>query len=430
MTKPVNLLPSRIDLFDKIQSAIKEAEEIDKAKEAQEIDKTKEVQKPEPPPLLFIFWGSRGSGKTTFLNTVEEKLSANSDIEILGFWNAADFTASTLSSSIKETVDKKSSKTKLILIDNLDSLLQDSSGKELFDFESNALLPLIQREDTIIIAASQIEINLWQEYDVRVRQENHQLTPLKIDEIKEFLLETNIDSDHAQTITFGHPKMLEEFIAHPKWTSKEASAYANKYFLEGFPADTKELTEKASIFPVFDIFILRKVMEDETEDDQKDQTDMLTGYNDKINELTRRWIVQFDVEAGAYRFTDDAVRRLISRNTELTLNNEFIRIHQVAAKYYQEEAKNTLYLAQLFVSAIYHLAHSQRGKSKGTPGAICLRWVRNMQNKWFGANWEQVLSVWESGNHAVSEEIILLIGSKYYSKITELLSENKIRSEV
>jgi len=300
----------------------------------------------------------------------------------------------------------------------------------LFDFERDTLLPLIQRGDTIIIAVSQIEINLWQEYDVRVRQENHQLTPLRLDEIKEVLLETDIDSHHAQTITFGHPKILEEFIAHPKWTEKEASAYANKYFLEGFPTDIKELTEKASIFPVFDIFILRKIMEDETDDDQEDKTDMLTGYNDKINELTLRWIVQFDVQAGAYRFTDDAVRRLISRNTELTLNNEFIRIHQVAAKYYQEEAKNTLYLAQLFVSAIYHLAHSQSGKSKGTPGAICLRWVRNMQNKWFGANWEQVLSVWESGNHAVSEEIILLIGSKYYSKITELLSENKIRSEV
>jgi len=412
MIKPVNLLPSRMDLFKKIISALKK------------------IKGSADTPLLIIFWGSRGSGKTTFLNTVKEKLSANSDIEILGFWNAGDFTASTLSNSIKESIGEKSSKTKLILIDNLDSLLKDSSGTELFDFESNALLPLIQREDTIIVAGSQIEINLWQEYDIRVRQQNHQLTPLRIDEIKEVLLESDIDSDHAQTITFGHPKILEEFIAHSNWKEKEACAYANKYFLEGFSDDLKELTEKASIFPVFDIFILRKIMEGKTEDDKKDQTDMLTKYNDKINELTRRWIVQFDVQVGAYRFTDDAVRRLISRNTELTLNNEFVRIHRIAAEYYQEEAKNTSYLAQLFVSAIYHLAHSQTSKSKHNPGAICLRWVRNMQNKWFGANWEQVLSVWESGNNTVKEEIILLIGSRYYSKITELLSENKIRSEV
>ncbi len=412
MTKPVNLLPSRMDLFNKILSALKD------------------MKGSTDTPLLFIFWGSRGSGKTTFLNTVKEKLSDNSDAEILGFWNATDFTASTLSSAIKKSIGEKSSKPKLILIDNLDSFLQDSSGMELFDFESNVLLPLIQREDTIIITGSQIEINLWQEYDVRVRQENRQLTPLRIDEIKEVILETDINSDHAQTITFGHPKILEEFLAHPNWTEKEASAYANKYFLHGFSNDIKELTEKASLFPAFDIFILRKIMEGGTEDDKKDQTDMLTGYNDKIHELTRRWIVQFDIQAGAYRFTDDAVRRLISRNTELTLNNEFIHIHQIAAEYYQEEAKNTSYLAQLFVSAIYHLAHSQTGKSKDNSGAICLRWVRNMQNKWFGANWEQILSAWEFGNNTVKEEIILLIGPRYYSKITELLSENKIRSEV
>jgi GTPase SAR1 family protein len=415
MVKPVNLLSSRMGLFKRILSTLKDG------------------KKSPDSPLLFIFWGSRGSGKTTFLNTVKEKLSSNSDVEILGLWDAKDLTVrKQLSNSIRENLGKKSSKTKLILIDNLDALLEDTSGTELFDFESNTLLPLIQRGDTIIIACSQIEINLWQEYDVRVRQQNHQLTPLRIDEIQEVLHGTAIDSDYAHAITFGHPKILEEFLAHPDWTKKEASAYAHKYFLDGFPNDIKELTEKASIFPVFDIFILRKIMDGKTEDDKKDQTDMLTGYNDKINELTRRWIVQFDIQVGAYRFTDDAVRRLISRNTELTFNNEFIHIHQIAAEYYQEEAKNTSYLEQLFVSAIYHLAHAQTSKSKDKPGAICLRWVKEMQNRWFGANWEQVLNAWESGsgNNTVKEEIILLIDPKYYSKITELLSKNKIRSEV
>ena len=413
MTKPVKLLSSRVDLFGKILSALKD------------------INSPDA-PLLFIFWGSRGSGKTTFLNTVKENLSANTDIEILGFWDAKSFTVSDLSNSIKETIGKKGSKTKLILIDNLDAFLQDTSGTEIFDFESNTILPLLQRGDTIIIAGSQIEINLWQEYDVSVRQENHQITPLKIDEIQEILRETDIDRDHAHTIAFGHPKILELFLTHPNWTEKEASQYANDYFLSGLSDETKEITQKASIFPVFDIFVLRKIMEADTKNNNKDQSDMLTWYNDQINELTQRWIVQFDAQVGAYRFTDDAVRRLISRNYKLTFHKEFVRIHKVAAEYYQEEAKNTSYLAQLFVSAIYHLAQTQSGKNKNNPGTICLRWVKGMENKWFGANWEQVLNAWESGsgNATVKEEIILLIGPKYYSKITELLSENKIKSEV
>jgi hypothetical protein len=383
-------------------------------------------------PLLFIFWGSRGSGKTSFLEMVKEKMSADTDVNILGLWNANEFTASSLSSSIKASVHDAGSGTKLIFIDNLDSFLQDSSGTELFGFESDALLPLIERGDTLIVAGSQIEINLWQEYDVRVRQENHQLCPLIKAEIQEVLQGTSFDKDQINTITFGHPRILKLLIEHPEWTENEASQYASEYFLEGLPEKTKELTQKASIFPVFDIYILRKIMEDGNENAEEEQGDMLTWYNDRINELTQRWIVHFDSQVGAYRFTDNSVRRLISRDVQIRFNEEFIHIHQIAAEYYQEEAKNTSYLAQLFVSAIYHLAQAQTTESKENPGAVCLRWVKEMQTRWLGANWEQVLHAWETGsnNETVKDEINLLIGLKYFAKITELLSKNKIRSEV
>lgn len=413
MTESANLLASRMDLYNKIQDALKNIKDS--------FDN----------PLLFIFWGSRGSGKTEFLNTVREKVSTHSGVEILGSWNASKFTSSTLSDSIKESLGKAGSGTKLIFIDNLDAFLQESSGTELFDFESEMLLPLIERQDTVIIAGSQVEINQWQEYDVRVRQENYQLAPLSLAEIQEVLRETDIDKDHANSITFGHPKLLDLFLQQPDWTEKEASQYASDYFLDGLPEKTKELTQKASVFPVFDIYILRKITEADMEADERAQGDMLTWYNDRINELTQRWIVHFDAQVGAYRFTDDAVRRLISRHMQITSRKEFIRIHQVAADYYQEEAKNTSYLAQLFVSAIYHLARAHVTKSKESPGAVCLHWVKDMQTRWLGANWEQVLHSWESGsgNETVKEEINLLIGPKYFSKITELLSE-KIKSEV
>lgn len=414
MTESANLLASRMELYNKILAALKDMKES--------MDS----------PLLLIFWGSRGSGKSTFLNTVREKLSTQADLEFPGFWDAANkFTASSLSSAIKESMGKAGAGTKVIFIDNLDSFLQDSSGQDLFDFESDTLLPLIERQDTLIIAGSQIELKLWQEYDVHVRQENHQLPPLIETEMQEVLQGANVDKDHINTITFGHPRILEMLRLHPDLTEKEASQYATNYFLDGLPDKTKELTQKASVFPVFDIYILRQIMEVEPEGDEKVQNDMLTWYNDRINELTQRWIVQFDSRVGAYRFTDDAVRKLISRNLLLTSQKEFIRIHQIAAEYYQEEAKNTSYLSQLFVSAIYHLAQLHAARNKDNPGAACLRWVKEMQTRWLGANWEQVLGAWESGsgNESVKDEINLLIGPKYFSKIKELLSA-KIKSEV
>lgn len=412
MTRPANLLPSRMGLYNKILATLQS------------------MKKSTDYPLLFIFWGSRGSGKTTFLNTVREKLSVNSDVEIAGFWNASEFTASSLSSAIKESLDKIDSGTKLVFIDNLDSFLQDSSGIELFGFESDTLLPLIERQDTLILTGSQIEINLWQEYDVRVRQENLHLPHLALNEIQEVVQGTDLDKDHINRITFGHPKILELFLQHPNLTEEEASYYANNYFLDGLQEKTKELTRKASAFPMFDIYILRKIMGVDA-DDLKEDGDMLTWYNDRINELTQRWIVRFDSQVGAYRFTDDAVRKLISRDVQIRFRKEFIHIHQIAAEYYQEEAKNTSYLPQLFVSAIYHFAQVHAAKNKGNPGLACLSWVKEMQTSWLGASWVQVLHAWESGsgNEIVKNEINLLIGPKYFSKITELLS-GKIKSEV
>jgi energy-coupling factor transporter ATP-binding protein EcfA2 len=413
MTESANLVASRLELYNKTLAALE-----DRKKSADS-------------PLLLIFWGSRGSGKTTFLNTIREKLADHPGVEIAGFWDAGEFSGSSLSSVIRESMGKAGSGIKVVFIDNLDSFLQDSSGQELFGFESNMLLPLIERQDTIIIAGSQIEIKLWQEYDVRERQQNYQLPPLIETEMQEVLQGTHFDKDHINTITFGHPRILELLRAQPELTEKEASQYATNYFLDGLPDETKELTQKASVFPVFDIYILRQIMEGEPRGDEKAQNDLLTWYNDQINELTQRWIVQFDSHVGAYRFTDDAVRKLISRNVLLTAHKEFIRIHQIAADYYQEEAKSTSYLSQLFVSAIYHLAQLHEARNKDNPGAACLRWVREMQTRWLGANWEQVLGAWESGsgNESVRDEINLLIGPKYFSKITELLSA-KIKSEV
>jgi hypothetical protein len=181
---------------------------------------------------------------------------------------------------------------------------------------------------------------------------------------------------------------------------------------------------------MFNIYILREIQKDR-EGDRMGQDDLLTWYNERINELIRQWIVQFDTQVGAYRFTDHAVRRLIARDFAMNHVREFRRIQKIAAEYYQEEAKGISYLPQIFVSAVYHLAQTQKALTQEDRGDYCLRWMKDMRNIWRGARWEQVLKNWENGvgDSSIVEELESLIGQKYYSRITKILQENIDTSE-
>jgi hypothetical protein len=373
--------------------------------------------------LLLNFWGSRGSGRTTFLQAAQKRLLRNPEMSLAGEWDASLMNVAELSTAIRNAISVQKGKYKLVLIDNLDSLLMhDADGSDFFEFESKVILPLVEKEDTLIVTGSQIEITLWQEYDVRVRQENHQLPPMKADEIKEVLQGESINEQRAYEITFGQPKMLELYMAHPDWTEKEISQHAREYFLEGFTDEIKELAYTASLLPLFNTFILRKIQKKNTADNNS----LLMAYNDQVNELTRRWIVRYDTQVGAYRFTDSSVRRLLAQNFKLQDPTRFEGTHKIIADYFMEEAGGVSYLSQVFVSAIYHLAQSKCSLPIETRGATCLEWIKTMKLTWLGARWDQVLKAWETGagDYATREELTTLIGSKSFSKITAILTKN------
>jgi hypothetical protein len=379
-------------------------------------------------PLLLVFWGSRGSGKTTFLKEAEKRLSSDPDVGIAGVWNLRDDEFSKLPELILDAVKAHTAKHKVIILDNLEALLQDVTGSDFFDFENKAILPLIEREDTLILAGSQIELNLWQEYDVRFRQCNYHLAPLSPEEVKQMLEGTTFDEQAAYQLTFGQPKMISTHIAKPRWTEKQISDYAVDYFLEGFPAEAKEIARVASLLPAFNMYVLRKVRGDEKNEDEG----LLNWYHDNVNELTRRWMVQFDIDIGAYRFTDNAVRRLLSTDYLLSKPDQYDRIQSIAAEYYEEEAKGAAFLPQLIVSAVYHQVQTNRALSQAKRGDLCVSWIKRMRNFWNGANWEQVLSMWESGlnSNDLKDEIMSLIGEKHFKKITQMFLDYKREMEV
>lgn len=371
-------------------------------------------------PLLLVFWGSRGSGKTTFLEEVNKRLSAKVNVGVAGFWDLSKTTAKGLPPKILKSVGNKKEAYKTVIFDNMDVLLKDPSGRDFFDFESSLVLPLVERGDTLIIAGSQLELSQWQEYDVRLRQENHQLGPLSLDEVREMVKDGKLGAETVHNLTFGHPKVMEEYLAHPKWKKADAARFASKYFLEELPAETKEIAQIASLFPAFNVYILKKSRGDGNSEDDA----LLARYNGQINELTRRWIIRFDTDSGAYRFTDNAVRRLLALDYGLKQPKRFAEIQRIAANYFQEEAKSAAFLPQLIVSAVYHQAQTVRAQASGKRGAHCVKWVRSMRDHWNGANWKQVLQKWESadGDPELKDEILSLIGEKYHKKIAAMFS--------
>lgn len=372
------------------------------------------------PPLLLVFWGSRGSGKTTFLEEVKKRLSAEADVGVAGLWDMGKTAVKGLPSKILKSVEKKKETYKAVIFDNMDVLLKDPSGRDFFDLETNLILPLVERGDTLIIVGSQLELTQWQEYDVRLRQENYQLGPLSRDEVRDMLKGGKPDAETVHNLTFGHPKVMEEYLTHRTWKKADAARFASKYFLEDLPAETEEIAQIASLFPAFNVYILKKSRGDgDSEDDG-----LLARYNGQINELTRRWIIRFDTDSGAYRFTDNAVRRLLALDYALKQPKRFAGIQHIAADYFEEEAKSAAFLPQLIVSAVYHQAQTVRAQAPDKRGAHCVKWVRSMRDHWNGANWKQVLQKWESadGDPELKDEILSLIGEKYHKKIAAMFS--------
>ncbi len=130
------LMASRLDLVNKILGVIGKMEDPSS-------------------PLLLVFWGSRGSGKTTFLEEAKRQLSSEPNMAIAGLWDLSTSNPQELSEKILKAVRKKKSKYKAVLLDNMDVLLKDPSGRDFFDFENNTILPLIEQGDTLILIGNE-----------------------------------------------------------------------------------------------------------------------------------------------------------------------------------------------------------------------------------------------------------------------------------
>jgi hypothetical protein len=133
-----------------------------------------------------------------------------------------------------------------------------------------------------------------------------------------------------------------------------------------------------------------------------------------------------------YRFTDNAVRRLLARQILFQSRKKFDEVHRVASEYYQAEATRPGYLHMHLVSAIYHLAQTINASGSQEIGKQCLNWVKSKINSWLSARLDEVIVAWENGagEQGIAEEIKALIGQNYFKKITQQIKTAKRNLEV
>jgi hypothetical protein len=307
-----------------------------------------------------------------------------------------------------------------VLLDNFDLLLRnDIDGSDFFALEREIILPAVEKGSCLFIITSQIELTQWREDEVRQCQQSFLIPSFSRRETNTFIQKRGLDSRSVYDLTFGHPKAIDWLWKEPGLSEEDISTKAFDYFLEGLAPDIQQLAGQVCLMPLFNPFLLHSIESEGT----SGAGILYLKHLDQIRELIGVGLVYWDISVGAYRFRDNAVRRLLARRLRLRNPQPFQNVNEIANEYYQSEARSAGYLHRHLVCAVYHKANTLRGQENNDVSEICWNWVCENLTNWIGAQWPEVLEMWVSGNHdpAFAEEMKDLIGLKAFEKITDCL---------
>ena len=389
-----------------------------------------QLEKGDFSPTLLTFWGSKGMGKTTLLENMHwnfTKSHPNLSVKLL---NVEGQNLDEIQDSLsRDASDGENLEINVLLLDNIDDLLRRSiDGEAFFEFEQEIILPLIERSKTIIIATSQIELNQWREDDVRVRLVSTQIPAWEENEVAAMAQKAGMDANEVFALTFGQPKAVSWLLENQNLSAKELAGKAASYFLEGIPDEARDIARIICLMPVFNAFVLQKMVNTDPSKPEVPYIQCLAW----LKEYIRRGLVFWDVSIGSYRFTDSAVRRLLTRWVLNDTPERYQEIQQMAWEYFQEEAKGPGYLHLHLVSAVYHRAQTMRLQASRDVGETIIKWVKDNVEDWQSARWSDVLVAWQSGagEESVRQEIEHLIGVKNFSAIeAEIIKASQMQAE-
>lgn len=378
---------------------------------------------------LLNFWTYRGGGKTTFLHRLKVAFDDMPDVALIGLWDVAISEIEHIVQEILQALEISAQKKKVVLLDNIDHLLRTGNGEGFFEFERRLVLPLLERNDVLLITTSKISILPWSEYDVRICQENHLIRALNKQEVAQLAELWSLDAQKLFELSLGYPQVLCWLQQEPRFSEKVLAQQITDYFLADLPPEGRGLAAAAALLPAFDVAVLRSILPTES---QETEESLYAAYIERIRSLMAAGLVAWDMRVGAYHFVNPIVRRLLSRSFQILHQAEFAHIHKEAMVYYQTEAHHPGYLHRILVSALYHTAYAQSTQTDTNVGESCEHWVQDNIPAWDGADWPAVLQAWQSGagDETINEELQALLGVETVTEITQLLTEAQHAMEV
>lgn len=370
---------------------------------------------------LLILWGGRGVGKTLLLDITEESIEASNSKTAVQRWDLSQHSPDDIRTRISNCINAtESNQSQVVLLDNFDLLLRnDPDGSDFFDIEREVFLPAVEKGSCLFIVTSQIELTQWREDEVRLRQQSCEITSLSRLETNTLIPKLGLDTKKLYDSTFGHPKAIDWLLKEPKMSEEELSIRAFNYFLEGLNPGIQKLAEQVCLMPMFNPFLLRLI----ASQDDSDGSILYLNHLDQIRELIGVGLIFWDISIGAYRFRDNAVRRLLARKVRVREPQLFRDVNKIASDYYKAEARSASFLHRHLVSAVYHLANTLIANNDYENDKKYISWVCDNLSHWIGAQWDEVLKMWVNGanNPALSEEMKDLISIESFEKITDCL---------
>ncbi len=116
------------------------------------------------------------------------------------------------------------------------------------------------------------------------------------------------DPERTLALSLGHPQVLAWLEEQPDLPPEEIDRKVAALFLEGLPEKTRQMAEVVSLFPAFDLAVLRPLLSGE-----EDTESFYGEYTERLEELMGAGLVAWDGKVGAYRFREGTVRRLLAR---------------------------------------------------------------------------------------------------------------------
>jgi len=368
---------------------------------------------------IFNFWGCPGEGRTTLLEHLRDILFKKVDSVTVAMWDADKIPVDELIVDIQTWLEIASHQLiKVILIDNLRALLVDGSDNPYFvEFEHNLVTELVNRNDVLMIIASQHEIRQWHELLVRMRQTSWLIPPMTREEFDEAAQARGIQPAKALELSLGHPAPLDWIYDKPGISIDEIDSRAIKYFLRGLEEDISEETRALSLLLQFDEIVMERALEAAGLGGEKTYFDLL----DSIRKMGFAGMLLHDSRTGVYKFTDASVRRLLARGYRRENSQRIQRIHETIFAYYSEAARRASILQNNLCSAVFHLAWYAKLKGENVV-ASCIDWVNLMTPFWKDADWEQTWHVWLSGQgeSTIVLELCELLGDDGYNKLSDM----------